>query len=231
VDYDSDLILPVEKLLDAITENTKLVAIANPNSPTGTIIDEVDILRILDRAKEVGSVVIVDEAYYYFYSGTIVDYIDAYENLVVTRTFSKAFGLASIRLGFLIAHPATIELLAKFKPMYEVNSFAVMFGCELLDRMDIVEKSVHKSLDGKKYLLNEMDILGYYVHPTYANFVLINVGEEHAESISKYMFENGIIIKGGFSHSSLKQYIRISLGDVSQMEQVVECLKSYMEGH
>ena len=230
VDYDNELNIPVEKLLRAITEKTKLIAIANPNSPTGTIMAESDILNILDRAKEVGAVVIVDEAYYYFYPETVVDYVDDYENLIVTRTFSKAFGLASIRLGFAVAHPDTIELLAKFRPMYEVNSFAVLFGCAVLDNMEIVEKIVQKSMAGKKYIVNEMNKLGYYTHPTYGNFLLIYVGGKHAESLAKYMFENGIIIKGGFSHKSLKQYIRISLGDVPQMKQVVECIERYMRG-
>lgn len=230
VDYDNDLSIPVEKLLRAITEKTKLVAIANPNSPTGTIMSESDILNILDRAKEVDAVVIVDEAYYYFYPESIVNHVEKYENLIVTRTFSKAFGLASIRLGFAIAHPATIELLAKFRPMYEVNSFAVLFGCVILDNMEIVENIVQKSMAGKKYIENEMNKLGYYTHPTHANFLLIDVGEKHAESLARYMHENGIIIKGGFSHKSLKQYIRISLGDVPQMKQVVECIERYMRG-
>ena len=231
VDYDNDLSLPVEKLLSAITEKTRLVAIANPNSPTGTIMAESDTLNLLDRAKEVGAVLIVDEAYYYFHPESIVNHVDDYENLIVTRTFSKAFGLASIRLGFAVAHPDTIELLAKFRPMYEVNSFAVLFGCAVLDNMEIVEKIVQKLMAGKKYMVNEMNKLGYYTHPTYGNFLLIDVGEKHAGSLAKYMFENGIIIKGGFSHRSLRQYIRISLGDVPQMKQVVECIERYTCGN
>lgn len=227
VQYDSNLSLSIDELLDSINVRTKLVAIANPNSPTGTIIETYDLLRILDKANEVGAVVIVDEAYYYYYTKTMVDFIKDYDNLVVTRTFSKAFGLASIRLGFAVAQPDIIKYLRKFRPMYEVNAFAVLFGCALLNNMDLVKKSVSKALEGKEYIIAEMNKLGFKTFKSYANFILIEVREEHSDFLARYMYEKGILIKGGLPHIAMRKCIRVSLGDIPQMMRVVECMKDY----
>lgn len=227
--YDSNLSLSIDDLLNSINENTKLIAIANPNSPTGTIIETKDILRILDKANEIGAVVIVDEAYYYYYKITVADFIRDYDNLIVTRTFSKAFGLASIRLGFALAKSGTIDYLRKFRPMYEVNAFAVLFGCAFLDNMDLVEKSVSKTVEGKEYIIAEMNKFGFKTLKSYANFLLIEVGEEHSDSLARYMYDRGILIKGGYPHIALKKCIRVSLGDVSQMKCVVESIKNYFK--
>jgi histidinol-phosphate aminotransferase len=97
ITYKSDLSLSIEEMLGSITQKTKLIALPNPNSPTGTIVRREDILNLLKHAEAVGVVVLIDEAYYPFYPHTTIDLIDEYQNLIVTRTFSKAFGLASVR--------------------------------------------------------------------------------------------------------------------------------------
>jgi histidinol-phosphate aminotransferase len=176
ITYKSDLSLSIEEMLGSITQKTKLIALPNPNSPTGTIVRREDILNLLKHAEAVGVVVLIDEAYYPFYPHTTIDLIDEYQNLIVTRTFSKAFGLASVRLGFAAAHPETIKNLSKFKPIYEVNSFAVLFGCAALKHPEWIEQRVQEVLKGRRYLESEMNRLGLKTYPTYTNFMHIEVG-------------------------------------------------------
>lgn len=229
VDYESELFFPLERFIDTISEKTKLVVIANPNSPTGTIIAEQDLIRIVEKAKSMNSIVIIDEAYYYYCPDTMIDHIDQYDNLVLTRTFSKAFGLASVRLGFAVAHPNTIQMLSKFKPMYEVNSFAVLLGCTLLNNMEIVTQNVQETNAGKEYLISEMSKLGFSTMTTHANFLLIQVGENNVNSLSQYLNDHGLIVKGQFSHNSLKEYIRISLSNVENMRVVAELITIFFQ--
>jgi len=229
--YDSNLSLSIDNIVNSINENTKLIAIANPNSPTGTIIEPEDILKILEKANKIGAAVLVDEAYYYYYKTTAADFIKDFDNLIVTRTFSKAFGMASIRLGFALAQSNTIDYLRKFRPMYEVNAFAILFGSAVLENMDLMERSVLKANEGKEYLTKEMKKLGLKTFKSYANFVLIEVGEKNSDPLARYMYERGILIKGGYPHIALKKCIRISLGDVPQMKCVVDSINKYFKNY
>lgn len=228
--YEMDLSLPIEKMLKCITSKTKLVALPNPNSPTGTVVGRDDILNLLERAKSKGAAVLIDEAYHPFYPNSCIDLIDEYPNLIVTRTFAKAFGLASVRLGFAAAHPETIKLLKVTKPMYEVNSFAVLFGCAALERPEWMERNVRETLRGKEYLEREIGKLGLEVFPSYTNFILVEVGKENVEPLVKEMRNSGILIRGGKDHETLKRCIRISLGPEEKMRRVVKVLKNYFKG-
>lgn len=228
ITYESDLSLPMEKMLESITPKTKLIALPNPNSPTGTIVARNEILNLLKHAQVVGATVLVDEAYYPFYPHTVIDLIDEYQNLIVTRTFSKAFGLASVRLGFAVAHPETIKYLSKFKPIYEVNSFAVLFGCTILNHGELMEKKVQEVMEGKRFIESEMKRLGLRTYPSYTNFIHIEVGKSNVEPLVEDMHKAGILIRAGFAHNTLKHCVRITLGPVPQMKYVVQKIEEYM---
>jgi len=228
--YEKDLSLSMEKILKSISSKTKLVALPNPNSPTGTIVGRSDILNLLKRAKSKGAAVLIDEAYNPFYPNSAIDLINEYPNLIVTRTFAKAFGLASVRLGFAVAHPKTIKLLMASKPMYEVNSFAVLFGCAVLEHPEWMKHNVQETLKGKKYLEGEIKKLGLKTFPSHANFILVKVGESRVRLLIEKMRKSGILIGGGYDHETLKNCIRISLGPKEKMKKVVGVLKNYFKG-
>ena len=111
IDFDEKLFLPPERIIDKISPATKLVCIANPNSPTGTVLVIKDLERIIKVASENGALVLIDEAYYQFWGYSVIDLVSAYENLIVIRTFSKALGLASVRLGYVVSTPEIISHL------------------------------------------------------------------------------------------------------------------------
>jgi histidinol-phosphate aminotransferase len=225
--YDSELNLSLGEYIDAITD-AALVVLANPNSPTGTVVERSDIIQILNAAENEGALVLIDEAYYPYYPLTAVEFMDQYRNLIVTRTFSKAFCLASLRLGYAVSNPSIIRDLNSFRPIYESNSFATLFGCALLDNMDIVEDKVRKVIEGREYIIKEMEKIGLITYPSNTNFVHIRVGERHVLPLSDYLKEQGILVKSGFSHGTLKECIRISIGPVDTMRIFVSHLENYM---
>src|SRR3989338_11139547 len=122
----NEFIFPTEALLTAINPKTKLVVLVNPNNPTGTAIAKDDIIKIIQKAKKNKSIVLIDEAYYEFYGRSSLGLLNKYNNLIIIRTFSKAFGLAGLRLGYAIADKNRINEIKKISSTYNVNSIAVI---------------------------------------------------------------------------------------------------------
>lgn len=225
--YKTGLSLSIEDVLKVIYEHRpKLICIANPNSPTGTILPQEGLKNIVDVAKAQNTVVLLDEAYYLIYPESLIDLVCHYPNLVVIRTFSKAMGLASVRLGFAAAHPETIKYLQKVRPMYETNAFAVKLGELILDNLYIVEKNLEELRKGKDYLEKELDKMGIPHFKSYTNFLLIDIGSfERCVQIVNALYKRNILIKGGFRDSELKKCIRVTIGGVEQMKFFMENFK------
>jgi histidinol-phosphate aminotransferase len=224
IDYKEGLSLSAEDILKVLHKHKpKLICIANPNSPTGTILPQKDLRNIIDVAWGQNTVVLIDEAYYLFQPESVIDLISKYHNLVVLRTFSKVMGLASARLGFAVAHPDTTAYLLKVKPIYETNSFAVKFGELVLDNMGLVERNLEDLKKGKEYLEKELDKLGIHYFKSYTNFILIEVGSfAKSVQIGKALYEQKILIKSGFSNDVLRNCIRVTIGSKKQMELFIE---------
>src|SRR3989338_7542558 len=136
--YNADLSFPTNTVLFAINKNTKIVVLVNPNSPTGTSINDNDIIKIVEKAGKNGAVVMIDEAYFQFYGKTSTPLIKRYDNLIVTQTFSKAFGLAGLRLGYIISNKNNLKNIAKALSPYSVNAAAISCGLAALDDIEYV---------------------------------------------------------------------------------------------
>ena len=218
VSFDKNLSLPVERITEKISSTTKLICIANPNSPTGTVFSVKDLEKIIEIASENGALVLVDEAYYQFWGSSAIDLVSDHDNLIVVRTFSKALGLASARLGYLVSTPETVSHLFRVRPMYEVNSFAISLGLYMLEHPDIAKEYVNKIEQSRKWLKEELSKDGIDIAPGFANFVLINVGDsKRASQITEILLNEKIVIKGGFRETCLKPYTRVGLGTLDQM--------------
>ena len=226
ISYDDDFSSPSQKIVDAINPNTKLIAIANPNH-TGTAIPESELLSIIKAAQENGTLVLVDETYYHFYNGTLLPHINEFDNLIIVRTFSKAFGIAGLRVGYIISDNNIISQLYKVKLTYEITSISAKFLDYLLDHMDIMEEIVGEVNAGKKYLTEEFEGLGIYVPPTCTNFVLAKMPSEiNGEDLVISLKINGFAVKGPYSSGVLEGYIRITAGPVEQMQRFMDAFKS-----
>jgi histidinol-phosphate aminotransferase len=149
----------------------------------------------------------------------MIDRVSAYDNLVVIRTFSKALGLASARLGYLASTTEIVSHLFRTRPMYEVNAFAVSLGIYILTHPEIVAEYVDEVKRARKFLTEELPKDGFSIIPGFANFVLINVGgKKKAAQIVNGLFNEKVVIKGGFGEACMESYIRIGLGTLEQME-------------
>jgi len=225
--YKTGLSLSVEDILEVVYEHRpKLICIANPNSPTGTVLPQEGVKKIVDVVAGQNGIVLLDEAYYLFYPISSVDLIYDCPNLVITRTFSKAMGLASARLGFAAGHADITKYLHKVRPIYETNAFAVRFAELILDSPGLIEQNVQEIIRGKKYLEDELDKLGIPYFKSYANFILIDVGSfERSVQLGKALYQRKILIKSGFKVDVLKNCIRVTIGNVKQMEFFMEKFK------
>ena len=229
--YDENLSLAVNKIKEEIARvRPKLVCIANPNSPTGTVIAEKELEEIIALCSRQGSVILMDEAYYMYYPKTTAHLIGRYDHLVITRTFSKAFGLASARLGYALGSPTMIGYLAKTRPMYETNAYALKMGEIILDNFDAVRANLKLSLAGKKYLETELKKLDLPFFKSHANFVLIDLGSKDiALKVAEELKKKKILVKTGFGGSPLERCIRVNIGHPKQMKLFIDKLKQILK--
>lgn len=224
IKYGPGLTLSKEDILNQMRrEKPRLVCIANPNSPTGTVLRGGEIEEIVALGRDLQSVVMIDEAYGLYWHETAISLISQYPNLVVTRSFSKAVGLAAVRLGLAAGHPEIISTLHTFRPMYETNAFAVRAAQIVLDHSTLIQENVKKTLEGRDFLEVELKKMGIPFYKSNANFMNIRVGSpEKSVSIVKRLFDKKILIAGGFKDENLKDCIRVSIGSVEQMGQFLQ---------
>ena len=172
-------VLTVEEVVDAIvSKRPRVVCIANPDSPTGTVFSKEDMRRIIEVAGETGAVMLVDEAYHPFYPESVVPWVDEFPHLVVARTFAKAWGMAGLRIGYAVSHPDLAKVLHKVRPMYEVNTVAVAAMERLLDFVPEMEASVRRLNAGRDGFLDAMEALGLPVIRAKGNFLHVAFGEK-----------------------------------------------------
>ena len=213
-----------EAIFNALHETQpKLLCLPNPDSPTGTVLAPETLREILVACESVGTVLLVDEAYHPFHESTIVSSTQTSRNLIVARTFAKAWGVAGLRIGYAVAHPQTIALLHKLRPMYETSTLAVEFVCRMLDHSDAMMQSVARTKDGKHFFENEMRSLEFDVLQTAGNFTHIAFGERgkavHAALAGKVLY------RATFEHPCLAGYSRFSVAPRPFMTQVVDLIK------
>jgi histidinol-phosphate aminotransferase len=211
-----DLSFPFERLLAAITPRTKIIAIANPNSPSGTVATRAQLLEIARRAPH--AVLLVDEAYFHFFGETVIDLIGTVPNLIVARTFSKAYGLAGLRLG-LLAGP--VELMCWIKRVlspYSVNSLALACLPPALEDEAYLNWYVGEVKAARAEFEAALDAAGVRRWPSSANFVLTEIGPQHKE-FARLMSAAGVLVRDRSSDPGCEGRVRITIGTREQMRQ------------
>ncbi len=230
INYDKKLNLNFSKLLKSINKKTSFVIFANPNSPTGTIIESNKILKIIHKARQNNCFVIIDEAYFGFYKKSYLNYVNKFKNLIIIRTFSKSLGLAGIRAGYLISNEKLIDKLYKFRPMYEINSFAVLLIREILKNKEEYMKYIKDTLSGKKYLQAQLSKLNLNYYRTYANFMLIDFKTPlQQKKVYNYLNSKKILARFPPSISACKNHLRFTLGPEKYMKILVKNLKKIIK--
>ena len=219
--------LKVESIIEAIKKHRpKLVCLPNPDSPTGTVLSQTELRNVLYVCELNRTVLLVDEAYHPFYEPTVVSWTSSSRNLIVARTFAKAWGNAGLRIGYAIAHPETAELLHKMRPMYETSTFAIEFMFRMLDHVKDMEQSVSRIKKAKFYFQHEMQRMGFKVLPTAGNYLHVAFGE-NGLAIHKAL-ANKVLYRVSFDQPCLRGYSRFSVGTKQVMKQVVDLIKQVM---
>jgi len=221
-----DLQFPFERLLAAITPRTKIIAIANPNSPSGTIATRAQILEIARRAPH--AVLLVDEAYFHFCGETVIDLVGSVPNLMVARTFSKAYGLAGLRLGLLAGPVELMRWVRRVLSPYSVNSLALACLPPALDDTDYLDWYVSEVLAARTEFEAVLDAAKLRRWPSRANFILVDIGAQHAEFV-RLMRAAGVLVRDRSSDPGCEGRVRITIGTREQMRQAASALNATLE--
>lgn len=200
---------PLDALLAKVTPATKLIAIANPNSPTGQAVSREEIVRVLDAAPH--AAVLVDEAYFHFHGQTVLDMVGHVPNLIVARTFSKAYGLAGLRLGLLATSPEQMQWLRRVISPYSVNSLALACLPAALEDQAYIEWYVREVLQARGEFTAVLERLGVRYWPSSANFVLTRIGPKHAE-FARAMRSRGVLVRDRSADPGCDGCVRITIG-------------------
>ena len=213
IPYSSQTTLDIDFFLNAITEKTALIAIANPNSPIGDYIENSVLEKILKKSSQYEIPVLVDEAYTEYSPGTAIDFIHKYENVGIARTFSKAFGGAGIRIGYIVGGEKLITGLSKWRLMYEVNQVGVRFAIYLLNNLDLVTSYAKDTIEDREQLIKKLSGSGYEVVPSKTNWIHFHARNEHDKAI-QLLDKYKVLYKldSRIPHSELKKWVRINIG-------------------
>jgi histidinol-phosphate aminotransferase len=226
IGYNSFFELEYNQLLKNINSKISLIVLANPNSPTGTVLDKKYIYKIISVANKYKVPVVIDEAYFGFYKYSYLKSIKKFQNLIILRTFSKAFGLAGLRAGYLISNKKIIQELQKFRPMYEINSIACKFLEFLLKNKSFPRNYIRETNKGKKFFEKELSKLKIVFLKSYANFIHIKLGQKK-NNIEKALKDKKILTRKGPGVKGFEDFLRITLGPKKEMDKVVEVLKRF----
>ncbi|QJD92001.1 histidinol-phosphate transaminase [Duganella dendranthematis] len=215
-------------MLAAIRDDTRLVFIANPNNPTGTFIPAAEIEDFLAKVPS-HVVVVLDEAYNEFLAPQdqfeSAEWVKKYPNLLVSRTFSKAYGLAGLRVGFAIAQPALTDLLNRVRQPFNVNSLAQAAAIAALNDKDFLQKGAENNTAGYQQYVAAFDKLGLQYVPSFGNFVLVKVGDDAGAGarVNLSLLKQGVIVRpvGGYG---LPEWLRVSIGLPEENEAFIEAL-------
>ena len=221
VPRDKNFAVNVSAVKAAINKRTKVICLANPNNPTGTLIPRQDILEIVDT----GLPVLVDEAYYEFSGQTVAPLVVQYENLMVLRTFSKWAGLAGLRVGYGLFPPQIADYLLKIKIPYNVNVAALVAVEESLKDIDYLMGTVRAIIAERGRLFAELGKLGWLKpFPSLANFILCSVLSGQATELRQRLQDKGILVRY-FDQPILRNFIRISVGKPEHTDALIKCLR------
>jgi histidinol-phosphate aminotransferase len=223
--YDAAMQFPMSALLAALRKSPRVFFLANPNNPTGSVLRPAELRGILKAATN--TLVVVDEAYFEFSGITILPWIRRHNNLVVTRTFSKAAGLAGLRLGCIFANPAIAAYFRKAQSPYPVNVAALVAARATIRDRAFLRNTLREFRRSRKELERGLTKLGVPFFPSAANFVLLFLGTRAKEVVAS-LARQGILIRDRCSDFGGEGYVRITFGTLSQTRRVLRQLKQIL---
>jgi len=225
-DYGHDL----EAMAAAIDEETYVVWVANPNNPTGTLLRPDDLEAFVRRVPE-RVIVVIDEAYNEYLTPELksdtLKWLKRHPNLVVTRTFSKAYGLAGLRVGYALAHPSVADIMNRVRQPFNVNNLALVAAAAALDDMEFVARSFAQNLQGMRQIEEGAKKLGLDWIPSYGNFLTIRVGK--ANEVFRRLLKRGVIVRPVGGGYQLPEHLRVTIGTAEENERFLGALAASLK--
>lgn len=222
-----DFSFPTDAVLAALSERTRLIAVANPNNPTGTVVRTDDLLRIAKAAPS--AALLVDEAYFEFHGETLLGRLGEIPNLFVARTFSKAYGLAGLRAGILAGQREQMTMVRRVSSPYNVNAAALACLPEALADKEYVTRYVDESIASRKRIERFFAEQQIYFWPSKANFVLARFGALRVPFVEG-MRERGILVRDRNRDYGCEGCVRITAGTNSQTDQLLSMMSQVLRG-
>ncbi len=220
----------LEAMARAVDDETYVVWVANPNNPTGTLAAP-DALEAFLRHVPERVIVVIDEAYNEYLPADLradtVKWIKRHPNLVVTRTFSKAYGLAGLRVGYALAQPGVADVMNRVRQPFNVNSVALAAAAAALEDMEFVAQSYAANLQGLRQLREGATQLGLAFIPSYGNFLTVRVGK--AQDIYKRLLKRGVIVRPVGGGYGLPEHLRVTVGTQDENERFLAALAASLK--
>ncbi len=214
----ADFSLDVDTMLEGVTKRTKAIFLCNPNNPTGTFTQTEEVERL---AEESGAAVLVDEAYFEFCGGTAIDLTDRLENVIVCRTLSKAFSMAGVRVGYLVAKAETVKTLNLVRPPNSLSVLSLYLAQAALEHEDEMSRNVRTTVREREWLLRRLSkVPGIKPYPSQANFVLFRVGEA-AEALHSSLMARGLVLRNLARVKGLEGCLRTTVATKEVNERLV----------
>ena len=225
VPYSEDLNMDVGRIIDALTEDTQLLILLNPNNPMGNVYTDEEFGRILSKAEEKQITILVDEAYHYFYPKTFIRYALEREHVFVTRTFSKLFSMAGCRLGYVAGWPEGVTMVQKMCTPHNTNAFAMKFAEAALTTPGLLEALIEGFRGGRDYLIDWLDKHGYPHKGEAGNFLFIKPNTDAQRIVDRMKEEKGILIKTYQNVGRFGDCLRVTIGEKRFMEAFTSALE------
>lgn len=229
INYEENYSFNLDKMLNIIDNKTKIIYITNPNNPLGTIIKKDELINFIKKVPE-EILIVVDEAYFEFVRDkdyiSAVELVKEYKNVCVLRTFSKAYGLAALRIGYIVADNDIITELEKVRVPFNVSTISQMCALIALQEKEYMKSSVNKIHNTIDYLYKELDKMAIEYINTQSNFIMINLKQE-SKPIVYEMLKRGVIVRDGFP--LMNTWIRVSIGTKEEMEEFCKALKEVIK--
>lgn len=218
---------------EAVTDKTRVIFIANPNNPTGTWLGKSELTTFLQNIPQ-NVLVVLDEAYFEFADNdsSAEDYPNGIEltkqfsNLIVTRTFSKAYGLAGLRVGYSVSDPQVADALNRVRQPFNVNSLALKSAEVAVADIDYLEKGLKLNADGMSDLITAFDKMGLSYIPSVGNFICVNVGDNAMKVYDDLLYQ-GVIVRP-VANYEMPEYLRITIGTKNENERFISALKKVL---
>lgn len=220
----------LEAMAKAVTEKTRVIFIANPNNPTGTWVGDEALSRFL-KAVPAHVIVVLDEAYgEYVEPGTLPDglqFLDQHPNVIVSRTFSKAYGLAALRVGYAFAHSDITNVLNRVRQPFNVNALALRAAVAALSDQDFVKRSRRLNAEGIQYLTQALQAMGLTAIPSCGNFLCIDVKQEGLPLYND-LLKQGVIVRP-VANYGMPNFLRVTIGTAAENERFIAALKAVLQ--